>query len=120
MARQPLPGADKAWVPDDKLTKYILTPNHLKGGSRAAFLAAHGFDLADTGAVRLALLDHARRNPAFLKSVSDYGELWNVWGPLATPDGTNPVVTVGWLDRGDGRGPQFSTLLPRPPRGNER
>jgi hypothetical protein len=112
-----LPDAKNAWVPIEKVVGFLLNTSHFKGRDRAKFLMRFGFDPRDPESLRRALVEQALEGSAFAREETSYGVIWNVVGRLPSPDGRDPIVTTGWIERpGDGR-PRFTTLtLKRPKR----
>lgn len=112
-----LPNAEDAWVPMSKGTRYLLNLEHAKGRSRAKFLIGFGFQRDAPENLRDALLLQARGGSASAREETVYGTIWNVVGPLPTPDRRNPIVTTAWIEsRGDPR-PRFITLTLKHPKG---
>ena len=110
--RESLPDADAAFVEPDKLTEYLLNPDHPVGGDKAAFLARFGFRREAWRALEAALLAHARAGEVVGERQSRYGHHYTVQGPLATPDGRNPTVRTAWVVAWGERQPRFVTAHP--------
>jgi hypothetical protein len=86
-----LPCAESAIVAEDKVRKYLLSSSHLLGSGKARFFNAHGFRLEEWEILVRALIDHAVTQPASLSKESIYGTFYNVDGPLAAPNGSDPM-----------------------------
>ncbi|MFT3817221.1 MAG: hypothetical protein QM750_06265 [Rubrivivax sp.] len=95
-----------------KIEDYLLHPT--KGRGKAAFFEAFGFSLADWGALRDALLEHAATNPVAEAVVSPWGTRYSVRGGLRTPDGRQPppVVCSVWQSDGGSPGVRLITAYP--------
>ena len=52
----PIPQADAAYVPAEKLSEYLLDEEHPVGGSKAKWFRSLGYDLADATALERDLL----------------------------------------------------------------
>jgi hypothetical protein len=57
-----LPNADKALVPREKITGYLLNPEHPDGAGKAHFFIAFGFNAGDWQVVAESLQQLADRN----------------------------------------------------------
>lgn len=95
----PLPGS--LGIPADKIVKYLLNPDHPKGGSKARFFLRFGFT-ADTIEGRSefadALFAQAMSAAAFERYPTDYGlEMLSCRGRVWTPSGRLPWIRTVWL-----------------------
>lgn len=50
-----LPDAQRALIPDEKITRYLLSLSHLVGGAKAKFFRAHGYSEANVEVLAEAL-----------------------------------------------------------------
>jgi hypothetical protein len=108
-----LPHCEKAYVPRQKLTEYMLSETHPVGRSKAQFLRAAGFNERNVDLLERALLAIARGEEVIETVPSSYGEKFVVDGMLATPDGSLLRVRTIWiLEHGDNR-PRFVTAYPQ-------
>jgi filamentous hemagglutinin len=88
-------------VPEEKLTGYLLNPQHPVGRGKAAFFLALGFSRQNPEALTQALVVQAREAPERAVQPAPEGEKLICIGPLATPSGKRPwVVSVWYLERG--------------------
>lgn len=110
-----LPNYEEAYVPEAKLTKYLLAPDR-SGDARgkASFFVACGFEASDWHIFETALLAHGRSFEARQTKRNQYGVYYAVEGPLRTPAGeptTRPVRSV-WIIRKGETAPRFVTAYP--------
>ena len=94
-----------------KVRSYLLDPTHPDGCSKAQFFMRFGFDPARPDELRVALVGHAATQPIIDRWSDEWGEHWNVRGPLRSPDGRNPTVTSGWVKDGPDP-PRLATAVP--------
>ena len=111
-----LPNCDNAVVADAKLTDYLLNPVHPRGHAKARFLIRFGFAPDRLEEARTALLGHARTIDISASTQDAFGTIFQLVGPLPSPDGRNPVVTTVWMLDTGATEPRLITLLPRAPR----
>ena len=103
MTGNPLPDADRAVVPDNKLVEYLLSGAHPDGHGKARFFASFGFSVAGWRVLAEALSRHAAENSVVEQSATAFGTRYIVEGILWAPDGRTPEVPVVWfIDRGGG------------------
>jgi hypothetical protein len=109
-----LPNAERATVPEQKVTRYLLNPAHPAGGSKASFFLRHGFSIGDWQRLAEALLRHATDNQVVDTEQTRYGTRYALDGPLTAPDGTIlNVRTARYTDPGSDA-PRFVTAHPLP------
>jgi hypothetical protein len=109
-----LPNIDAAIVEDAKLTEYLLNPAHPRGAAKARFLARFGFDAAHPELARAAFLEHARQHDISVSQQTRFGTIFEVDGPLPSPDGRNPDVRTVWMLEDGAMAPRLITVVPRP------
>lgn len=98
-------------VPEDKITDYLLDPDHPFGGPKARFFLHCGFSLATWQALAAALARHPALNPVENTTSTRYGAKYVVRCSLVTPDGRNPCVVTVWMKDGDAP-PRLVTAYP--------
>jgi len=109
-----LPNADKATLPEQKITRYLLNPAHPAGGSKAAFFLRFGFTVAEWRRLAEALLRHARENDVVATEQTPHGIRYVVDGLLTAPDGTRLNIRSAWYMNPDGDAPRFVSAHPLP------
>lgn len=107
-----MPDAELAYVPEEKITAYLLEPAHPEGGDKAAFLISFGFRVTAPEELRDALLRHAREGTVAATRATPFGPQYAVEGPLRTPDARDPGFRTVWLRRVGEAGPRFVTSYP--------
>jgi uncharacterized protein DUF6883 len=64
MVGEPLPRAREAFIPDDKLEGYILSPEHPRGKHKArVFASALGIHRSDAGYLEVSVLEAIQTAP---------------------------------------------------------
>lgn len=106
-----LPSADRAIIDERKITGYLLNPSHRFGGAKATFLERFGFTASEWKILCDALLQHARDNQITSHTVRRHGHVYEVTGPLPSPDGRNPTVLVAWIIRHGETQPRLVTAV---------
>jgi hypothetical protein len=107
-----LPNAELAIIEERKITQYLLARDHPTGAPKAAFFESFGFSSSDCRQLRDALLIHASQHKVTTKTLTQFGEAFEVDGPLQTPDSRNPWVLVVWFVRSGENIPRLVTAVP--------
>ncbi len=109
-----LPHADRAIVPERKITLYLLNPAHPAGGSKARFFHRFGYMTIQWQVLAEDLMRHARANEVVAMEPGRYGTRYVVDGFLTAPDGTCLKIRAAWfIDLGTDQ-PRFVTAHPLP------
>ena len=112
-----LPNSDIAVVEDAKLDDYLLDLSHPRGAAKARFLIAFGFAPERPDEVRAAVLEHARQHEVSGSQQSRFGTIFEIEGPMPSPDGRNPEVRTVWMIDQGASAPRLITMVPlRKPR----
>jgi hypothetical protein len=107
-----LPNADRAFVPPEKLTDYLLSPTHPVGRLKAPVFWAFGFDAARTNLLEAALLELVRDSEVTKRELTLHGTKYVVDGPLTTPRGEPLLVRTVWIVEMGKTVPRFVTAYP--------
>lgn len=106
------PDFDKAVVPRRKLTHYLLDPRHPDGSPKALFLESFGFTADAPEQLEAALVQPVLSHEIAAQRSTAFGDIIEVVGALASPDGRDPVVRTVWIIVAEGDPPHFVTLVP--------
>ncbi len=109
-----LPNAEFAFVPEAKLTLYLLNPAHRAGGSKARFFLHFGFAVAEWRRLADALAQHARENEVTETERTRYGTRYVLDGPLTAPTGAILHIRTAWFIDAGALIPRFVTAHPLP------
>lgn len=107
-----VPNAHLARIDERKVTQYLFSRTHRHGGAKAMFFESFGFILSDTQPFRDAILAHAAAYQVTSSYPTSFGQVYEVVGPLDTPDGRNPTVLVVWMIRTGEQAPRLVTVVP--------
>lgn len=107
-----LPDADKVEISEAKIVRYLLSPTHPAGRSKAGFFGKHGFTAKNWRALAEALRRHARENVVASIRSTPYGTRYVVDGALAAPDGRTLNVRSVWFISEATSVPRFATAHP--------
>lgn len=107
-----LPNAERAVVEQDKITEYLLNPQHRFGVSKARFFAQFGFRAEAWMAMADALREHGGRFEVSKVKETGFGPRYEVEGELLCSDGRLPHVRTVWqMDKGQ-IAPRLITAYP--------
>jgi hypothetical protein len=108
-----LPARDRAYVPERKLTGYLLLLSHPVGGSKARFFRRHGFDGSRADLLREELLGIAKRVDVTGTEETAYGTKYVLDGSVSTPRGEDVAIRTVWMIETRGPdAPRFVTAYP--------
>ena len=109
-----LPNFEKANIPREKITDYLMSSSHSDGRGKAAFFARFGFKVDSWQTLAEALLRHAETHEVTKMEASPpFGIRYVIEGNLETPDGRAPLVRVVWFIGVDEEIPRLVTAYPR-------
>lgn len=107
-----LPNGNLAYVPPEKLRRYLLSATHPVGGSKARWLQAVGFRQEDVASLEAALTAVARDGEVHDTRAAPSWVLYSVDGALLTPSGEAVAVRTVWALEQDDDRPRFITAYP--------
>lgn len=107
-----LPNAESAVVEREKITEYLLSPEHRYGASKARFFSLFGFTLEAWDVLASALREHAQHHDVARTYETVWGPRFEINGELNAPDGRQPRIRSVWqLDEGE-IAPRLITAYP--------
>lgn len=107
-----LPNAAEAYVPSEKITDYLLDPEHENGRGKALFFIRFGFSVAQWEQLAQALIRHASVHEVVKEEVTSFGIRYVTEGTLQTPSGRTPKVRVVWFISKNEQNPRLVTAYP--------
>jgi hypothetical protein len=107
-----LPNVENAFVPERKITHYLLDETHPVGKHKAIFFMHFGFTIDEWEVLLQALRVHAATNEIAGTLQTEEGIHYRVEGPLQTPDHRRPNVRTVWAIDTDSDIPRFITAYP--------
>lgn len=96
-------------IPAEKLTKYLLSPDHPAGYSKARFFLSHGFEPASLSA---ALGELVRTGAAVEKELTIHGTKYVIDGEVDTPGGSKALLRSVWMNPENSEALHFVTAYP--------
>lgn len=108
-----LPHLENAYVPEQKIVKYLLNLEHQQGGKdKAIFFMRFGFKIEAWEVLAYALLNHAA-NHDVADSVTLPDRVHDVIeGQLISPDHRNPEIRSIWVIENGSTAPRFVSAYP--------
>ena len=106
-----LPNANDAEVPRQKISDYLLRPDHAEGASKARFFLARGFSGEDWPALARALVKQAEADVS-AKIEGRFGTKYVVDGAIECPDGSQPEIRTVWMIAHGAINPRLVTAHP--------
>lgn len=107
-----LPYRTKAFIPEEKLTEYILSVSHPVGSSKAKFFRALGFNETNVNHLAKLILKIAKTNDVIKSRKFAYGINYVIEGIIETPSGKTVLVTTVWFAQTEKSIPSFVTAYP--------
>lgn len=107
-----LPHADRAVVPEHKVTGYLLSEAHPDGRGKARFFSGYGFSALEWQSLAAALRRHAEDHPVAEIVETAFGVRYVVDASLQAPDGRKPEVRTVWFIEREGASPRLVTAYP--------
>ncbi len=107
-----LPNAERAVVPGNKVTRYLLSATHPQGRHKATFFKRHGFSTNSWHELAASLVRHAAEHDVAGVDRSPFGTRYIIEGDLGSPDGRRPTVRSVWFIESGETTPRLVTAYP--------
>jgi len=107
-----LSNKEKAYIPPNKLTGYLLSETHAVGKSKAKFFRPLGFDKTTVKQLEQGPLAIAQTNEVRESITFPHGTKYVIDGPLKTPKGTVVRIRTIWIWEAEDENPRFITTYP--------
>lgn len=108
----PIPNADAAYVPPEKLSDYLLNEQHPVGGSKARWFRSLGYNPADAAVLEQDLLAQVQASENYSEKTTAFGTKYVVSGRISTPNGVDANVTTVWIVEASDNRPRLVTAYP--------
>ncbi|KAB2849925.1 MAG: hypothetical protein F9K44_06460 [Hyphomicrobiaceae bacterium] len=107
-----LPNADLAIIEPEKILDYLLSDSHPVGRHKAAFFKTFGFRRSNPDFLHRALIEHGKSHDIVRTTTTNFGEKFELSGPLVSPDGRLSIVRSVWIIYKGEEIPRFVTAIP--------
>ena len=107
-----IPNSETAYVPLEKITKYLLDLTSQDGHSKARFFLQMGFSVDDPELFAAALANQAVTGTVFRTKVTKYGTRYDMIGELSCPNGRVVTIRSGWFINLGATAPRLITAFP--------
>ena len=107
-----LPNYENAYVPEPKLTEYLLSEKHAVGKAKAKYFRSLGYTEANVDQLQHDLLMIVKSYEISQKIETSFGLKYIVEGQLATPNGSTARVITVWVVEPVDNIPRFVTAYP--------
>lgn len=108
-----LPFRENAYIPEGKLTEYLLSETHPVGSSKAKFFRRLGFDETNVDKLAKSLLRIAKTNDVNETIEFVYGINYVIEGIIKTPSRkTGNIKKTVWFTKTPESSPSFVTAYP--------
>ncbi len=108
----PFPHADRAVVPNEKTTEYLLNVDHPVGGPKARWFIHLGYDPADPDALIHDLLDVAQSCEDFHEQRTQHGVKYIAVGRIVSPKQIVADALTVWIIEDEAPTPLLVTAYP--------
>jgi len=107
-----MPNSDQSFVAEQKITDYLLSDTHEFGKGKAKFFKKFGFDVADIGTFKDALIQHSVDRDIEREDATGYGAKYILTCEIQTPDERNPCIVTVWIIETGTEVPKLITAYP--------
>ncbi len=107
-----LPNRENAFIQPQKLLGYLLSENHLVGGSKAKLLGSAGFNKENADILEQRLLAIARLQSVKEVVNSPHGTKYIIEGEIEAPNGYLIKLRTVWIIDLGQENPRFVTAYP--------
>jgi len=107
-----LPNAERAIIPSDKLSDYLLSKSHLIGRWKARFFLSIGFSEEKADELKDALMNVAKNGEIKRTIKTDFGVKYVVEGVIWGPSGRRAAIRTIWIAETGQDRPRLITAYP--------
>ena len=107
-----LPYSDRAIIPREKLSDYLLSGTHPVGSAKAKFFRGYGFNDDNVELLEEGILLIARSKEVQEATETPFGVKYVIDGPLQTPAGPVVRLRTVWIIEKGKTDPRFVTAHP--------
>lgn len=107
-----LPNRHLAYVPEAKITRYLLDVNHPRGKGKAREFRERGYDESNIAVMIRDLIGVANSQPVFSVRQTEFGFNYVIYGVIQPPAGGDLLVRTVWFIAHGGSIPSLATAHP--------
>ena len=107
-----LPNSEKAYVPTQKLSNYLLSETHAVGKAKSRYFRSLGYTEENADQLADALLIIAKSEVVRQEVASHYGTKYIIDGEHVAPIGTTVWLRTVWVVEPHDERPRFVTAYP--------
>jgi len=107
-----MPNSGQSFVPEQKITDYLLSDAHETGKHKAKFFSSFGFGIADAATFKAALIQHSVVRDIDSEQQTPFGAKYILTCKIQTPDERNPCVVTVWIIETGKEAPKLITAYP--------
>jgi hypothetical protein len=107
-----LPNCEQAYIPEPKLTKYLLSETHAVGKAKGKYFRSLGYTEANTDQLAKVLLMIAKSERVSQEVATHYGTKYIVEGNVVTPSRTTARIRTVWVVEPHDKQPRFVMAYP--------
>lgn len=107
-----LPNYEKAYIPKQKLSNYLLSETHTVGKAKAKYFRSLGYTEENADQLADALLIIAKSEGVSQEVASRYGIKYIIDGEIVAPIGTIVRLRSVWVIESHDERPRFVTAYP--------
>lgn len=108
----PIPNAESAVIPPEKLSDYLLNPAHPIGGLKARWFMSLGYHPDNCDQLETDLLKIVRISSDYVDEQTPFGVKYTVLGQLESPNGSLANVRTVWISETNRPQPRLVTAYP--------
>lgn len=107
-----LPFRKNAYIPKEKLTKYLLSETHQVGSAKARFFRGLGFNETNIEKLANLLLQMAQTNDVKKVRKSPFGTNYVIEGTIKSSNGRLAMIVTVWFIPAEKVRPSFVSAYP--------
>ena len=111
-----LPNRHLAYVPEEKITHYLLNVEHPRGRGKAQEFRNRGYNETNVETMARDLIAVAHSEPVSSIRPNEHGLNHVIYGVIQPPAGGPLLVRTVWFIPHSGGSPSLATAYPRPRR----
>ena len=106
-----LPNSDKAVIPEQEISDYLLSTSHPIGRFKAKIFNELGYSQENCSLLATDLRSFLEKD-AFEKEHTNFGTKYEIRGNIKGPSGKSCMLITAWIVRTDEDFPRFITAYP--------